>query len=141
MIFALFDVFGNGRPDFDTVYSRCVVCGLVGTCKSADYPLTDVGEYDPGREIRLTCSVGGHRYTITGEAVLQRDAVRLCGRDGCDTVIACPATADEVVCPVCRLHQDGPFLDLDSDRRGYIVRVRSAFAAEAHARWRHKRER
>jgi hypothetical protein len=42
----LYDII-EGHPDFDTVYTRCPRCGVVGTSSSADYLRTDAGELDP----------------------------------------------------------------------------------------------
>jgi hypothetical protein len=65
----LYDIIED-RPDFDTVYTRCPGCGVVGTSSSADYLLTDSGELDPAYEIELTCMQAGHRYKVTTAAFL-----------------------------------------------------------------------
>jgi hypothetical protein len=94
----LYDIIED-HPDFDTVYTHCPGCGVVGTSSSADYLLTDSGELDPAHEIELTCMQAGHRYKVPTTAFLPRDAVRTCARSGCGTTFPCPAEADEVVCP------------------------------------------
>lgn len=33
----------DGRPDFDTVYTRCPSCGVVAAAGSATYPVTVPG--------------------------------------------------------------------------------------------------
>jgi hypothetical protein len=131
----LYDIIED-RPDFDTVYTRCPGCGVVGTSSSADYLLTDTGELDPAYEIELTCMQAGHPYKVTTAAFLPRDAVRTCARSGCGTTFPCQAEADEVVCPVCRLHQPGPFLGADPERRDYVARVHADFMDDVRARLR-----
>lgn len=131
-----FDLY-DGRPDFDTVYTRCEVCGIVGTPCGADYPIGADGGPAPGATITLTCTPAGHRYQVTTEAFLARAAVRTCSRAGCHTVIACPVEADQVVCPTCRLHQPGPFLD--DDRRRYVHQVHADYSADVRARLRRLR--
>jgi hypothetical protein len=126
----------EGWPDFDTVYTRCPACGVVGTSSSADYLLTEAGELDPGYEIELTCLQADHRYKVTTAAFLPRDAVRTCARSGCGATFSCPAEADKVVCPVCRLHQPGPFLDADPARRDYVARVHADYMDDVRARLR-----
>ncbi|MEV0732366.1 hypothetical protein [Polymorphospora sp. NPDC050346] len=128
-----FDVV-DGRPDFDTVYTRCPTCGVVAAAGSADYPLTAGGDADLSGEIRLTCAPAGHRYTVTSAAFFARDAVRTCARPGCGTTFACPAEADEVVCPTCRLYQPGPFLHADDRRRDYVRRVHHDYLDDVRAR-------
>lgn len=135
---ALYDLV-NGWPDFDTVYTRCPQCGVVAAAGSADHRLTDTGVLDPADDIRLTCSPGGHRYTVTTAAFLVRDAAGTCVR--CSATFPCPAEADEVVCPACRLHQPGPFLEADPGRGAYVAQVHGDFAAGAQQRLRHLRDR
>lgn len=126
----------EGHPDFDTVYTRCSACGVVGTSSSADYLLTDVGELDPQYEIELVCMQADHRYKVTTAAFLPRDAVRTCARSACSTTFPCPTEADEVVCPVCRLHQPGPFLNAAPGRRDYVRRVHADYMDDVRARHR-----
>jgi hypothetical protein len=134
-----YDVDASGQPDFDTLYTRCPSCGLVATSSYANYTLTPDGDLDPAHPIALTCPVGGHPYTVTMSAVLDRDTVRTCARQGCDMVIACPSAADQVVCPDCRLHQPGPFLALDPERVDYVDQVEDDFDARVRARLRRAR--
>lgn len=133
-----FDLY-EGRPDFDTVYTRCPGCGIVGTPSGVDYPIDADGDPVPGARITLTCTPAGHTYQVTTTAFLVRDTVRACSRAGCRTVIPCPAEADQVVCPTCRLHQPGPFLNLDDDRRRYVHQVHAGHSADVRARLRQLR--
>jgi hypothetical protein len=98
-----------------------------------DYPITLEGRLAEGRPLEVTCTFDGHRYEVTAAAFLPRDAIATCRHCGCATSFPVPAGADEVVCPVCRLHQDGPGLD-DGRRREEVGRVYSAHAAALRAR-------
>jgi hypothetical protein len=118
----LYDLDEHG-PDFDTVYTRCPTCGVVAAAGGATFPVTATGEFDPSTTIRLTCVQAGHPYTVTIAAFLPRDAVRTCSRKDCGATFPCPAEADQVVCPVCRLHQAGPFLNADPARGAYVNQV------------------
>jgi DNA-directed RNA polymerase subunit RPC12/RpoP len=129
----------DGLPDFDTVYTRCPTCGVIAAAGSADHRLTVTGELDPADDIRLSCRPGAHRYSVTTAVFLGRDAVGSCVR--CSATFPCPAEADEVVCPECRLHQPGPFLDADPARGAYVAQVHGAFAARAQQRLRFLRDR
>jgi hypothetical protein len=131
----LYDIV-DGHPDCDTIYTRCPTCGVVSTPGSTDHRLTPTGELDPDDEIRMSCTPAGHPYTVTTAAFLPRDAVRTCR---CGTSFPCPAEADEVVCPACRLHQPGPFLDADPGRRDYVDRVHADYMDGVRARLRRLR--
>ncbi|MEH1124772.1 hypothetical protein [Micromonospora sp. CPCC 206061] len=131
--------FVDGCPDFDTVYTRCPTCGVVAASGSATYRVTPTGDLDPTNEIRLMCTPAGHPYTVTTAAFLARDAVRTCCREECRTTFACPAEADEVVCPGCRLHQPGPFLNADPARADYVNRVHAEWMDDVRARLRRLR--
>jgi hypothetical protein len=138
----LYDVV-EGRPALATVYTRCPTCGVIAAVGGAEYRLTSTGEaaweQDPAEEIRLTCAQAGHPYTVTTQAFLARDAVRTCGRKGCDAVFPCPAVADQVVCPACHLHQPGPFLHADPERGAYVDQVHADWMDDVRARLRRLR--
>ncbi len=127
----LFDSDSEGRPDFDTVYTRCPACGVVAASSSASYRLTGDGGLDPTFPIELTCWQAGHRYTVTSAAFLPRDAQRVCARPSCGATFACPAQADEVTCPACRLLQPGPFLT--PARSDHVRQVRADYADTVRA--------
>lgn len=76
---------------------------------------------------------------MTTAAILARDSIRTCSRPGCGTAIACPAEADGVVCPVCYLHQPGPFLDADQARSNYVRQVHTEHAQHLQGRLRRAR--
>jgi hypothetical protein len=133
-----FDVSPQGRPDFDTGYLRCPGCGVIAAPASVDYPVTPDGQLADGRPIEITCTFDGHRYQVTAEAFLPRETAAGCRRRRCATTFPVPAAADEVVCPTCRLHQDGPGLD-DEGRREEVARIYAAHAATLRARLDHHR--
>ncbi|HEY6793462.1 MAG TPA: hypothetical protein VI248_02130 [Kineosporiaceae bacterium] len=132
-----FDLAPSGRPDFDTGYLRCPGCGVIATPATVDYPVTPDGRLADGRPIEVTCTFDGHRHQVTAAAFLPRDAVAGCRRPGCAATFPVPTAADEVVCPACRLHQDGPGLD-DQKRRDHVGQVYSAHAAALRARLGHR---
>ncbi len=68
-----------------------------------------------------------HRERLTKGAAARRDAVRTCSRSGCGTTFPTPAEAGEVACPACRLHQPGPFLGADDERRNYAALVHADY--------------
>jgi len=74
---------------------------------------------------------------VTAAAFLPRNAVAACRRPGCATTLPVPAAADEVVCPACSLHQNGPGLD-DQTCRDRVGQVYSAHAAALRARLGHQ---
>lgn len=126
----------DGGPNLATGYLRCPRCGVVAVPGSTDYPIIRDGALDESRPIEVTCSHDGHRYQVGVTAFLPRDAARTCARPGCGTMITCPATADEVECPACHLHQPGPAVD-DAARRDQVRRVFADHAATLRARLGH----
>jgi hypothetical protein len=121
----------DGGLDIDTVYTRCPQCAIVATSTGVDYALTPAGGFDPGRPAAFTCLAGGHRYTTLVADFLPHDARCRCVR--CQIWFAVPAAADQVVCPSCRLYQDGPFLHPDDTRRGVLDDVRARYLARIRA--------
>ena len=122
----------DGGLDIHTVYTRCPTCQVVATSTGVDYALTPDGGFDPMQPIKLSCIAGAHRYTATVDEFLIHDAPCTCRR--CGVVFAAPAAADQVVCPGCRLYQDGPFLDAVSGRRAEIDATRREYLAAVRAR-------
>ena len=135
----VFDVV-QGRPDFDTVYTRCPACGVVAACGGVDYVLTDAGGMDSAHPVKISCVLAGHPYAVYSSAFLARDATRTCSRPSCGATFAVPATADEVVCPHCRLHQPGPFIGADKHRTAYVDGVYTQHMDTLRARLRRARE-
>lgn len=117
--------------DIDTVYTRCPQCGIVATSTGVSYAITADGGLDPAHPLEITCNAVGHRYSAAFIDLLAHDATATCVR--CDTVFAVPAVADQVVCPSCRLYQDGPFLHADDSRRAELDRTRQAHLAQIRA--------
>ena len=115
----------DGGLDIDTVYTRCPQCSIVATSTGVSYVLTADGGFDDTQPIELSCIAAGHRYAVTAADFLPHDACGSCVR--CATVFAVPATADQVVCPSCRLYQDAPFLHLDDQRRGQLDGTRQQY--------------
>jgi hypothetical protein len=135
-----FDVI-EGRPDFDTVYTRCPACDAVAACGSVDYVLTADGQMDLAHPVEISCVIAGHHYAVYTGAFLARDATRTCSRPSCAATFAVPAIADEVVCPHCRLHQPGPFIATDDHRTAYVDGVYAEHANTIRERLRRPRER
>ncbi len=130
----------DGRPDFDTVYTRCPRCGVVATGGATYQPAPD-GDIDPSRDLELTCQLAGHRYTAPVAAILPRDATSTCRRPGCGHTYPVPAGADEVVCPACRLHQDGPARTTNPGRREHHRQIYGAYMDGVRAQLRTLRDR
>lgn len=129
----------DGRLDVDALYARCPSCGFV-SARCASYVVTPDGTPDLSQPIRLSCGLC-IRDTLVPAVVsfLPRDDVRRCGQRGCDTDIACPAAADEVICLTCRMHQPGPHVD--ADRRAWLDQMRADQLAGVHALMRARRGR
>jgi hypothetical protein len=115
----------DGRPDVDTLYTRCPECTVIAPIGSVVYHLGEGRDLDPAAPITITCLLAGHRYRITAAAVLARDATTDCNY--CGNTFAIPANADEVVCLACRAHHDGP------GRRADPVRAEQQH--QQHAAW------
>ena len=129
----------DGRLDFDALFSRCPSCGFVAASSASICVVGPDHTPDLSQPIRLSCGLCAREATVTAAAFLARDAVRRCGRVGCETDIACPADADEVVCLVCRMHQPGPHVS--ADRRAWLDRMRADYLAGVHALMRARRGR
>jgi hypothetical protein len=127
----------GGRLDFDALFTRCPSCGFVAASGSSICVVAPDGSPDLTQPIRLSCGLCAREAEVTPAVFLTRDAVRRCGRVGCDTDIACPASADEVICLICRMHQPGPHVD--ADRRAWLDRMRADYLAGVHALMRARR--
>ena len=129
----------NGKPDFDTAYTRCPVCSVVGACGSVEYALTSTWDWDQQQPVVIKCVMAAHTYSAYAEAFLLRDAVRVCSRPTCRATFAVPAIADQVICPQCRLYQPGPFIAVDDDRVTYVDGVQAEYDATVRARLNRRR--
>jgi hypothetical protein len=99
---------------------------------------TDDGRLVEDQPLQVTCTFDGHRHEVSVAQFLRRDVVVTCRRpDRCGLTFSVPAAADEVVCPHCRLHQQGPAV-ADPARRDQVARIRSAHVAAQRARLGHR---
>jgi hypothetical protein len=97
----------DGRPDLDTVYTRCPICGVVAAVGRAAH-IVEGDPTAPGWQVDQTCLSAGHRSIVTAASALARDGVKTCARPSCGKTFPVPADAEEVICPICRLRQPGP---------------------------------